>query len=146
MGAEPLGPAENDHHGLPPAPPKTGFASQPSEHQEIPLSLNDLIVPSPQTTFFFRAQGPVPEQTPIYEGDVLVIDKAAPLRDGVLVVAVDEDVFIIARLRREGATWMLASETPGMPPLLVTDQTQIFGRITAVVHQVPVLRQEGGPL
>ena len=142
MGIDPLGPAEAGRPGLPPTTAKTGFASQPSEHQEIPLNLHDLIVTSPQTTFFFRAAGPAPAHTPIFAGDVLVIDKAAPLKDGVLVVALDGEAFLVCRLRRQGQQWLLASETPGVPPMLITDPAQVFGRITHVVHPVPLFQAE----
>src|SRR5215472_16228465 len=88
MPLDPLGKAGPSSNALPPTQERTGFASQPSEHQELPLNLNDLIVRHVGGTFYFRADGPPFDVLDIHAGDVLVIDRVEDIASGRLVVAV----------------------------------------------------------
>lgn len=64
-----LGRATRNRLGLPNRPPKTGFASQPAEHAEIPLDFNALLAPNPLGIYCFEAQAPASEgKVPIFQG------------------------------------------------------------------------------
>nr|MBA3824240.1 hypothetical protein [Ktedonobacterales bacterium] len=68
MPLDPLGQAGASDNPLPPSRPKTGFTSQPSEHQERELNLHDLVVKHPHAVFYFRATGVSTETVQILEG------------------------------------------------------------------------------
>ncbi len=115
----------------------TGFASQAAEHAELPLNLNDLLCPSPTTTYYFRAAGMVATDVAISDGDILVVDRSVRLRIGTLVVCAEEDGFAVRRIGVVAGQVALLTADPTLPPLLVADEMTIFGAVTYVVHQVP---------
>jgi len=67
-----------------------GFPSPADDHTDLNLDLNAHIVTDPPATFFVRANGDSLNGIGIYHGDLLVVSRSAPRRDGsVVVVALD---------------------------------------------------------
>lgn len=65
----------------------SGFPSPAADYLELPLSLDQLLVEHPSSTWFGRTAGRSMEGVGIYDGDILIIDRAAPRRNMSLVVA-----------------------------------------------------------
>lgn len=65
----------------------SGFPSPAADYVELPLSLDPLLVEHPSSTWFGRAAGRSMEGLGIYDGDILVIDRAAKRRNLSIVVA-----------------------------------------------------------
>ncbi len=137
MSMLPLGQADDARADLDATTAPTGFASQAAEHAELPLNLNDLLCPSPTTTYYFRAAGMVATDVAISDGDILVVDRSVRLRIGTLVVCAEEDGFAVRRIGVVAGQVALLAEDPTLPPLLVEDEMTIFGAVTYVVHHVP---------
>ena len=55
---------------------ETGFPSPASDHLEKALSLEELIVRRPTSTFYVRVEGHAMNASGIYEGDILVVDRS----------------------------------------------------------------------
>src|SRR5215469_1738759 len=127
MPIDPLGNAGPSQNALPFSPPKTGFASQPAEHQELPLNLYDLVVKHTQATFYFRASGPPFDAIHIYEGDVVIVDRVLDIQDGRLVVAVDNEEFIVRWVEKRVNGWFLVTDNEEDAPILILDSSTVFG-------------------
>lgn len=59
-----------------------GFPSPASDYEEARLDLNDYLVRNPNSTFFFSVQGDSMQGAEIFDGDILVVDKAVAPRHG----------------------------------------------------------------
>ncbi len=81
------------------------------------LSLNQLLVRHPSSTFFFRLRGRSWHEEGIFDGDIAVIDRAAAPRPDDLVVIWQEQGFTLSRYKSA--------------PLHTTN----FGVITSIIHQ-----------
>jgi DNA polymerase V len=106
-----------------------GFPSPADDYLRRPLDLNDHLVPHPTSTFFFEVQGHSAIEDRIFEGDILVVDRAMDYRDGDLVLAVINGEFAIHRLRaRDGLFWLWSRDgnQEGIP---VTEDLEIWGRV-----------------
>src|SRR5215469_10829031 len=136
MPIDPLGNAGASQNALPFSPPKTGFASQPAEHQELPLDLHDLIVKHTQGTFYFRASGESFGKIEVYDGEVVIVDRVLDIQDGRLVVAVDNEEFLVRWVEKRVSGWFLVTDNEGDAPIQILDSNMVFGVVTHVIHEV----------
>ena len=91
-----------------------GFPSPADDHVERELDPAALLVRRPAATFFITAGGismdrlrPVPARPRIHEGDILVVDRAEPARNGSVVVVCLDGEFLVKRIIiRSGRTFL----------------------------------------
>ena len=96
-------------------PVSAGFPSPADDHIERRLSLDDHLIRHPESTFFMRAAGDDWIEDGIHDGDLLVVDRAAPPTTGSLVVAAIEGEFVIRRVGRDARDRrVLQSARPGV--------------------------------
>jgi DNA polymerase V len=95
-----------------------GFPNPAAErdHHKPTLSLDQLLVPRPNSTYFFRIEGHQWSDRGINDGDVAVVDRAPHPAKHDLVVAWQDD-FVLSRY---------GSLAPS---------AQVWGVVTAVVHR-----------
>lgn len=80
------------------------------------LSLDQLLLGRPSSTYMFRLRGHSWVREGIADGDIAVVDRSRPSRAGSLVVAWDDDEFLLVRRQQ-------------LPHHLAP-----WGVVTAVVH------------
>jgi hypothetical protein len=102
-----------------------GFPNPAAEREpgRMTLSLNQLLVKNPSSTFFFRLHGRGWEEQGVFDGDIAVIDRATRPRPDDLVVIWQESGFTVSRYNRA--------------PIGITN----FGVITSIIHEY---RKESG--
>jgi len=95
-----------------------GFPNPAAErdHHKPTLSLDQLLVPRPNSTYFFRVQGHQWSDQGINDGDLAVVDRALQPAPHDIVVAWQDD-FVLQRYNT------------------VSSDAQIWGVVTAVVHR-----------
>lgn len=116
---------------------ETGFPSPADDHLEKALSLEDLIVRRPTSTFYVRAEGDAMQKSGIHDGDILVIDRSLTARDGsIIIVSLDEEV-IIRRLAKKGHRIFLVSDNQQIAPIPIGKDTNwmIWGVATHLIHR-----------
>lgn len=77
-----------------------GFPSPAADYTEMGISLDRSLIEHPEATFFFRAAGGAMEESGIFDGDLLVVDRSITPGPAHVVVAVADGEFVI---RRAGA-------------------------------------------
>ncbi len=84
-----------------------GFPSPAEDYVETPLDLTALLIENAPATFLMRVDGDSMKDGGIFDGDLLVVDRALkPISGRVVVVAVDGE-YTVKRLRRAGgAVWL----------------------------------------
>ncbi|QDO82410.1 translesion error-prone DNA polymerase V autoproteolytic subunit [Shewanella psychropiezotolerans] len=65
----------------------TGFESPAAEYIQRPLSLDELLIAHPSSTFFGHASGESMRNVGIFDGDILIIDRHVTAQNGDVVVA-----------------------------------------------------------
>ncbi|QIA64987.1 S24 family peptidase [Vibrio astriarenae] len=110
------------------------FESPAAEYKALkPLSLDDLIVGERKSsTYFVRAQGDSMTGVGIYDGDLLVIDRACPPRHGDVVVATHDGLFVVKLLDLNNKCLISANED--YPPVEVNSASLIEGVVVQSIR------------
>ena len=99
------------------------------------IDLTQELVTHPQATFLLRVSGDSMRDAGIFDGDMLVVDKALKPRHGQVVVAVVDGEFTVKYLhQRTGRTWLRAAN-PTFPDIRPKDgQTiEVWGVVSGCV-------------
>lgn len=123
---------------------ETGFPSPAGDHLEKALSLEDLIVRRPTSTFYVRAEGNAMQTFGIHNGDILVIDRSLTPKNGsIIIVSLDEEV-IIRRFLKQDSRVFLVSGNPQYAPIPITEGTEwmIWGVATHLIHRFNELNED----
>lgn len=115
-----------------------GFPSPADDYRESELDINELVIAHPDATFYVRVSGDSMEGAGIFEGDVLVVDRALDARDNTIIVAFVNGEFTIKRLSTDGNTLTLVPENPLYDPISVTEEMEfrVWGIATYVIHRL----------
>jgi len=115
---------------------QAGFPSPAHDFSETSLDLNNYLIRHPAATFFVRVQGESMKNVGIFDGDILIVDKALEPYDGSIVIACVDDEFTVKRLQIRSGRHYLVPENPDFSPILLEgDMTlQIFGVVTHCIH------------
>jgi DNA polymerase V len=111
---------------------QAGFPSPGEELDTSPLDTNQLLVRNPAATFFMRVTGNSMQDTGIYDGDIVVIDKSLHPQEGDIVVAVLNGAYTLKRLRKKGGVVRLQAENKQFADILINegDELTIWGVVT----------------
>lgn len=66
---------------------RAGFPSPAEDYMDRRLDLNEYLIHRPEATFYCWVQGESMEGVGIYDGDLLIVDRAEEARDGDVVLA-----------------------------------------------------------
>jgi len=102
-----------------------GYPNPGQDFATDPLSIVDLLVPNPKTTFFARVAGYSMTGAGIEPGDIAIADRSLEARDGDIVVAVLDGMLTIKRLVRQRGTWALKAENPEYPDVVVDELSEL---------------------
>ena len=113
-----------------------GFPSPAGDYEELELNLNDYLIRNPEATFFIRVMGDSMIDAGIYEGDLLVVDRAENPKPGDIVLAIVFGEFSVKRLIKEGDRFFLKAENPKYPLLEITTEMkfEVWGVIIHAIH------------
>ncbi|EMO9521388.1 LexA family protein [Pseudomonas aeruginosa] len=100
-----------------------GFPSPAADYQVPDLSLDALVGLTPTSSMFlFRAWGHSMTGAGIYDGDVLIVDRAAKASPGKVVVAVVGAEFLVKRLAQDASGRLyLHADNPSHKPITLAD-------------------------
>ena len=98
-----------------------GFPSPADDHVEGKLDLNLHLIRRPAATFFIRAQGESMRDAGIFDGDLLVVDRAIVPQADDIVIAVLHGELTVKRLRKSNGALILYAENPDFPDIALDD-------------------------
>ncbi|UXH56005.1 translesion error-prone DNA polymerase V autoproteolytic subunit [Pseudomonas qingdaonensis] len=115
-----------------------GFPSPAADYQQPDLSLDQRVgMGKSSSIFLFQASGNSMTGAGIFDGDILVVDKAQRSQPGNVVLAIIGAEFLVKRLQydREGRA-MLVAENDQYPPLVLGDgeELEVWGVCMWVLH------------
>lgn len=113
-----------------------GFPSPAADYEEVTLSIDELIDLRTPHVYLVRVEGPSMIGAGIYDGDVLVVNKALEARSGHVVVAYVDGGMTVKRLQiTPGGIW-LQPENPDYRAIPVTESLHVWGVATHNLHQL----------
>jgi len=131
-------PEEREREGIPCYSDliKAGFPSPAADYREEILDFNSYLVQNRAATFTVRVEGDSMVEEGIRSGDLLIVDRSIPPREGMVVVAVLYGEFTVKKLiRREGRLWLYPGNPSFDPVRIELDmEFQVWGVVSFVIH------------
>lgn len=116
-----------------------GFPSPADDYAETYLSLDELVNVRAPSVYLVRAGGDSLTEVGIFDGDVLVVDRAAVANQGDVVIALIAGEFTAKVLTYDAADRpVLMPANPHYPPIYLQDgeQLEIWGVVTDNLHSL----------
>lgn len=110
-----------------------GFPSPAGDYIEQELDLNSLCIRHPSATYFLRASGESMRDLGLYDGDILIVDRAETAEEGDVVIAETDGGFTVKRLRLRPRP-ALEPMNPAFPTQY-PDTLILFGVVTHFIHR-----------
>lgn len=114
-----------------------GFPSPAQDDRLESIDLNRELIRHPSTTFLARIVGDSMVGANIYEGDIVVVDRALEVHDDDVVVCCVNGEFNIKFVEKRGSDVYLVSANDAYPRIKVepTDDFILWGVVTYVIHR-----------
>jgi len=113
-----------------------GFPSPAADYEEVALSIDELVDLRTPHVYLVRVEGPSMIGAGIYDGDVLVVNRALEARSGHVVVAYVDGGMTVKRLQVTPEGVWLQPENPDYRALRVTESLHVWGVATHNLHQL----------
>ena len=114
-----------------------GFPSPADDLGAKRIDLAARLIKHPQATFLMRARGESMKDVGIFDGDVLLVDRAVTPRSGHVVVAVVDGEFVCKTLSIRAGRVKLRAANPGYPDIVPVDSqtVEVWGVVTTSIKQ-----------
>lgn len=100
------------------------------------LDLAAHLIQHPHDTFCVRVSGDSMKDAGIFDGDILIVDRAAHAQPNDVVVAQTDEGFTVKRLSRERGRLRLVSANPEHGPVKPNEGVRICGVATFAIHKL----------
>jgi DNA polymerase V len=114
-----------------------GFPSPAEDHMVQRVDLMAQLIKHPQATFLLRVRGESMKDAGIFDGDVVLVDKAITPRSGQVVIAVVDGEFVCKTLWQRAGRMKLKAANATYPDISPKDgQTvEVWGVVVAAIKQ-----------
>jgi len=118
---------------------RAGFPSPAEDLGAKRIDLAERLVKHPQATFLIRARGDSMKEAGIFDGDVLIVDRAVQPRSGHVVIAVVDGEFVCKTLSMRAGRMKLKAANPGFPDVVPKEgQTvEVWGVVLHAIKSMP---------
>ena len=108
-----------------------GFPSPADDFLEFDLSLDKKLIKHPSATFFVRASGTSMINAKIFDGSILLVDRAEKINNGDIVLAVVDGEFTVKRYRKVDGSVFLYPENKSMRPIKIFEgsESYVWGKV-----------------
>jgi DNA polymerase V len=115
-----------------------GFPSPAQDYIETNLDLNRQLILHEASTFFVKVAGDSMIEAGIYEGDILIVDRALPARDKKIVIAALEGELTVKQLHIEQGRWYLLPQNQAYQAIEIGEDNDfaIWGVVTYAIHKL----------
>tara|TARA_X000001036_G_scaffold142816_2_gene135691 strand:- start:25760 stop:26188 length:429 start_codon:yes stop_codon:yes gene_type:complete len=108
-----------------------GFPSPADDFLEFDLSLDKKLIKHPSATFFIRVSGNSMVNAKIFDGSILLVDRAEEIKNGDIVLVVIDGDFTVKRYKKLGGNIFLYPENKNMSPIKITQNSEsyVWGKV-----------------
>lgn len=117
---------------------QAGFPSPAEDFHCKRIDLTEQLVQHPQATFLLRVRGDSMKEAAIFDGDVLVVDRAIrPVHRHIVVAVLDGGDFTVKYLHKRAGQIRLVAANPTYPDIVPREGQvlEIWGVVTASITQ-----------
>ena len=102
------------------------------------LSLDAHLIQHRESTFFMRVSGDSMRGRGIFDGDLLVVDRALPVTQGCVVIAALDGEFTVKQLLHTPDGRVLRAAHPDYPDMLIKPEQDfsVWGVVSWNIHKV----------
>lgn len=111
-----------------------GFESPAAQYAELGVSLDELLIKHPDATFIGITSGNSMQEVGIFEGDLLLVDRAEQADNGDVIVANLNGLFVCKLLDKTNARLLSASPLHKPVQLTSADEFQLEGVVTLSIR------------
>lgn len=117
-----------------------GFPSPADDFLHKHIDIGSELVKHPQATYLLRIAGHSMKDAGIFDGDIVIIDKAIEAKHGHIVIAVVDGEFTCKRLyQKDGLTKLQAANAEYADIIFTEGQTlEVWGIVTSTIKQFAV--------
>lgn len=112
-----------------------GFPSPAEEELRDIVSLDEYLVPRPCVSFVLRVSGDAMRGAGIMPGDLVIVERGRPARNGDIVVAEADGETVMRYFRREGGRVRLEAADDACPPLAPRGEVRLLGVVGACIRK-----------
>jgi DNA polymerase V len=112
----------------------TGFESPAAEYIELGISIDELIIKHPNATFIGIASGQSMQEVGIFDGDLLVIDRAEDVSTGDIIVASYNGSFVCKIIDKSKRLLISASKDYKSVYISNDDDFKLEGVVTTSIR------------
>jgi len=115
-----------------------GFPSPADDHAQKALDLNEHLVKHPAATIFAYLKGDSMRDAGMFDGDMMLIDRALEPKHGSIVVAMLNSEHTVKRLYKMNGIVKLVPANPKYNEIIITEDMdfEIVGVVTDVIRSV----------
>ena len=108
-----------------------GFPSPADDFLEFDLSLDKKLIKHPSATFFVRVSGTSMINAKIFDGSILLVDRAEKINSGDIVLAVIDGDFTVKRYKKIRGDVLLYPENKNMKPIKIAEvsESYVWGKV-----------------
>lgn len=127
-------------HPLLARPVPAGFPSPADDYVEGCISLDDYLVRHKEATFFLKVAGDSMRGLAIFDGDLLVVDRALQAVHESVVIAVLDHEFTVKQLLHTPSGYVLHAANPAYPDIVIKPEQEltIWGVVRWAIHRLSV--------
>ena len=112
----------------------TGFESPAAEYKEMGLSLDQLLISHPNATFIGQASGDSMQGVGIFDGDLLLVDRAETFSSGDVIIANFNGEFICKIFNKNKRELLSANKNNAPIKIKEEDHIQVEGVVTRSIR------------
>jgi repressor LexA len=114
---------------------EAGFPSPAEEELSDTISLDKMLIQNREATFLLKVTGDSMSGAGIMPGDMVIVDKSQPPRNGDVVIAEVDGAWTMKFLKKRGESVTLMPANPKYSPIKPRNELRIAGVVTAVVRK-----------
>lgn len=113
----------------------SGFESPAAEYKELGLSLDELIIKHPNSTFIGVASGESMLEAGIHDGDLLIVDRSETTKQGDVIVANYNGSFVCKYIDKTNRLLVSASAEHESVKINEADVFQLEGVVVSSIRR-----------
>lgn len=116
----------------------TGFGAATDDFMERGIDLNEELIKNKPATYFFRMKGDAMQNSGIFDGDVLIVDRSLKLTEGKIIVAILNGELLVRRFHKNFSSAFLIAENDRYKNINLAEFTNfsVWGVVVYSIHSL----------
>lgn len=115
---------------------RAGFPSPAEDYPVDKISLDEMLIKKPASTFTVRVVGDSMIEAGIFENDLAIVDKSSTPRNGDIVIALVDGDYTMKYYKKTATEILLEPANPAYSTIRAENELEIFGVVTGIVRSI----------